>query len=160
MNKRYRLLKDLPDCVSGTVGEFSESENSYKFEKTGVWVSPHRYLYYSAGTVTQSPEWFEEVVDRIEVQFGETSIGLKSEQFYYTILFGNYQRISEDKFPAIKKVIEFVLNGDIVEEKTFTLQQMEQCFNAAKEMAPRDANSGCEARKKYTTFEDYKNTIL
>ena len=64
--RKYRLIKDLPDANIGTILTWNESMNCYIGEKS-IWVSPHRYLTFSAGTVTQTPEWFEEVKEEFEI---------------------------------------------------------------------------------------------
>ena len=59
----YVLLKDLPDINFGAIAEWDEASNAFKMEKSS-WVSPHRYYWMSAGTVTQSPEWFMKLLKK------------------------------------------------------------------------------------------------
>lgn len=57
----YVLLKSLPDADAGTKVIWDEAANAFYYEKSS-FVSPHEKNYLTAGTVTQSPEWFREEV--------------------------------------------------------------------------------------------------
>ena len=85
----YVLLKDLPDVNAGAVAEWIEDANAFKMEKS-AWVSPHRYCWMSAGTVTQSPEWFMQ-------QFKKPPLGL-------TPIYIHKEFRRDDIFSAIKRL--------------------------------------------------------
>ena len=57
-NENYVLLKDLPDCKVGTIVE--KIDHYYRYPKNiYVFVGEcSEYNHLTAGTVTQSPEWF------------------------------------------------------------------------------------------------------
>lgn len=65
----YVLLKSLPDADAGTPVIWDEGSYGYYYQK-GAWVGPHDKNYLTAGTVTQSPEWFRE-------QLKEPPLGIK-----------------------------------------------------------------------------------
>ena len=65
--ENYILLKNLPDAEKGTKVTWEENANAFYYIKSS-YVSPHNKNYLTAGTVTQSPEWFtveknKEIID-------------------------------------------------------------------------------------------------
>lgn len=84
-NKRYKIIKDLPDINKGTIFTWQESLNCYKGEKS-IWVSPDRYATYSKGTVEEFPDWFEEIKEvKLEVSIGTKFQQHSNKDFVYTI---------------------------------------------------------------------------
>jgi len=179
MSKRYRLLKDLPDVNEGAIAEWDASANAYKMEKTGAWVSPHRYHWLSKGTVEQSPEWFELINDRIEV------LGFSFDKEPYNNKWGNVIKVhvpytfkyelesNKIKLELIKQAIERVLNGDdniflsqdVVRQLgvQYTQEQldksMEDAFNAARERGVTSPGMDRGYRQIYDNFQHYLTSI-
>jgi len=111
MNRKYRLLKPLPDSNIGDIYIWNKSEKAY-YKDGNVLGS-----YWTSEHVENNPEWFEEVTDTertevIKIEYlakdiiGKKHIDIKLSSCIY-----------EDQFPAIKKAIEKVLNPEVVEEK-------------------------------------------
>lgn len=108
--KKYRLKKDLPDAVSGTILT-SDGDGNYDYtSKLGV------ESWYHANSVEDSPEWFEEVSpERIQVsgvieKFDNPLDRCRVMPYDYN--FATNLPISKEKFPAIKQAIEKVLNSN------------------------------------------------
>jgi hypothetical protein len=142
-NKKYRLLKDLPDAKVGTI--FSYTEDGYYTAETpgedgicGKW--PPHY-------VQSNSEWFkEEAPARIEVSNLEV---LKSTPRGYS--FDTSRAISKDLFPAISRAIEAVVNG----EKEFVVTT-----DGTNDESPKIYVSGIEyAPKGFWTDELVKEFI-
>ncbi len=60
--ENYIVINELPDAHVGTKVIWDESANAFYYEKS-VAVSPHFRNYLSAGTVTQTPEFFRKEGD-------------------------------------------------------------------------------------------------
>lgn len=54
----YILTKKLPDADVGTIIEWVEEENRYRYPKSD-WISPDKYGYFTGGQVTGSPDFFK-----------------------------------------------------------------------------------------------------
>jgi hypothetical protein len=72
----YKVITTLPDANIGTEVIWDEEKNHFYYQKS-VWVSPHRYSYLTKGTVTQSPEWFQEVKEDKNTIFSDDVMNLK-----------------------------------------------------------------------------------
>ena len=58
--KKYILKVNLPDAHKGAEVIWDENANAYYYNKS-AYISPHNKTYLTAGQVTQSPDFFEEV---------------------------------------------------------------------------------------------------
>ena len=56
--KSYKLLKDLPDALSGATFNYDPLKNAYVCSGCGV----HRE--YSKNTVEQTPDWFQKITEK------------------------------------------------------------------------------------------------
>lgn len=112
-NKKYpphRLNKDLPDAKAGTIFEYTEDGYYTALIAgedgiCGKW--PPHYVHSNSA-------WFspvDELPERIEVVVDAFGVGDE-----YAIISAN-GGIKKEKYPIIKKTIEYVLNGD---DKTYT----------------------------------------
>lgn len=162
-NKRYKLLKDLPDCNAGNEVKYDDKAKEYYAETIGG-----SRIYFQEPTVELQPDWFEEVKpERIEVTIDKGTFG--------TALFIKCSNeIPEDKFSAIKKAIESVLNdvqtmgiqdeynGSRIYSEAELNKAREEAFNAARETKPvRTISFLNQVREHlmYLTFQDYLNSI-
>lgn len=110
-NRKYRLLKDLPETKAGTILTWSEKEKVYTYQSD---YDTGQDSYYQSSVVENNPEWFEEVKEpeapaRIEVDhlhnIGVTGMGVNYK--FYT-----NREIKYEHFPAVSRAIEAVVNGD------------------------------------------------
>jgi hypothetical protein len=116
-NKRYRLLKDLPDCRINTVGELDDDGKYYVFKKSRPSIHPD--WHYPKETVEKNPDFFEEVVEpeRVDVTKIETA-GFSDYGNWYKFHIAAapgkpWPFIEPNQFPAIKQAIEQVLNNEV-----------------------------------------------
>ena len=180
--KRYRLLKDLPRTKAGAIVE----ANTYGIPVTAEQVKHSNWpLFYSEGgsmmnefipiSYLSNPEWFSPVPEheqpsRVEVR----DIGIDN-YFYMGEDTGHYvfslsQPISKDKFPAIKKAIEDVLNDSLLKQPDISMGMsepyiqltkeqldgmIENVFNAARKLKPQYGKVA-DGFHQYPRFENYK----
>jgi hypothetical protein len=117
MNKRYRLLKDLPDCKAGTV---LEQENPYGlFMYCGAFDGKEPDSWYIKDVVENNPEWFELIEEpqpkkeRVEVNslnLHDRFLGNTADTYWYQ--FCASKPLDGTKFPLITKAIEQILNDE------------------------------------------------
>lgn len=118
MEKKFKLLKDLPATLAGTTFVRKESNSSvYRPEKGGAWFEdlPEEIVH-------GSPEWFSPISEplggeKIEV-IGIRENGISKCSFYV----GLNRNIMPETFPLIKQAIESVLNPSplpTIEEEKF-----------------------------------------
>lgn len=179
MTKKYKLLKPLPDGArigdEYVKGEYRYYNKRMHEEAKGVIES----VDWETWQVENNPDWFSEVKEqeRIEVSFGYVS----GEYEYSRVFFSN-KRIEDEKFPAIKQAIEFVLNNEPTDVKIgdytfkfqavpaptiYTQQQLdkaiEDAFAAARsgDIIPPELGSRMAFGFKHTypLFRDYLNSI-
>lgn len=114
-DKRYRLLKDLPEAKAGDI-YFLENNNgdTYVNEYTLIQKSPViEHNSYFSWQVENNPEWFELITeqpkeDKIKIEIEKPHPDSK------LILLSASTAIPEDKLPLIKQAIESVLNNDAI----------------------------------------------
>lgn len=117
--RRFKLLKDLPDA---------KKDDVYEQIKTGdYFLTPHRHGspkssdFYSAETVENNPEWFEEVKEqslpdeKIKV---ESFFAASSPYNDHCYILRVNKMLPEKSFQEIRKKIENCLNSK--EEKSTT----------------------------------------
>src|SRR5687768_6752191 len=59
MNKKYRLLKDLPEIKAGEIFLFVEQHDTYECKRSGG-----KYIHLPRSYVENNPEWFEKVKEQ------------------------------------------------------------------------------------------------
>ena len=237
MAKRYRLLKDLPNAKTGTI--LIQENTSFLINKDDFG----KTFTLTKEVVENSPEWFEEVNDRVEVRdlvFQRDSGGCAVYQLKVSsvipekilpVIFSMIQEVlnatnfelivdSHKPFPTPpplrEDVVEdkpivgtkFYIYGDrsnichvntvtdipnnqyvyltkygrlsfkelkakinsgeltlilpVKSERTYTLQELEEAFNAGRKgkMVGQIMTGEQTKRYDFSTFTDYKNTIL
>lgn len=104
MSKKYKLLKDLPNAISGEIySQTDDCKNYINLNAMNTWD-----VCYPAEYVEQNPSWFEEVKEeRIEVQHFEPHRRNSSPNWYEIIVS---KPIPEEKYSLIKEAIEKILN--------------------------------------------------
>lgn len=120
MSKKYRLKQNLPDVCAGGVFKLSADGMAYflSSEKTGTGLNCYAY---PVEFVENNTEWFEEIKEpeRITV-LGLYNTGeakpIDSDRFYQLYQFHLWNKIPQDKLPAIKQAIEEVLNATAWDE--------------------------------------------
>jgi hypothetical protein len=136
--RRYELLKGLPDCKIGAIAEWNEGANAYKMRKSGAWVSPHQYLYYTKGTVENSPDFFKEIKENKELDidpFDKFEVAVEKAINKYSM-----ENISNtpDYISAefIRKMFELFNKAILLRDKWYNFQpnfQPKQQANTTKE---------------------------
>jgi len=113
--KKYRLLKDLPDAKAGTELVFDGME-AYDYISEGIEGNLPNPSWYKREFVENNPEWFEEIKDTpVEVEHKKIEANVsgaswQSDKAGMLVVNLGESYISEDKFPAIKKAIEEIIN--------------------------------------------------
>lgn len=170
-NKKYKLLRDLPDADAGTVLTFTDEGDSEgylypeKFGRGNIWCRKD--------TVEQNPTWFQEVKpEKIEVMVWNVhERNQYGENYHYAVPLG--YEIPKDKFHSIKKAIEFVLNDQeirgVQDEYNGSRLYSESELNKARELAFNAAREGkafsvyesqlLSKNVIYKTFEDYLKSL-
>jgi len=169
-NKKYRLLKDLPDVLAGAVFELGKGLDAY-YLTSDKTITRYNCYCYPKEWVENKPDWFSEVKsDRIEVKdlhrYGGYSGGPE-------VLYKFTLSREVDSLPLIKSAIEFVLNNEpndvdiggytfkflqVPTDKKYSQEQydkaIEDAFNAARLERPLPFN-----HTVYKSAKDYLNHI-
>ena len=107
MQKRFKLLKDLPNAKIGSIyRQTGDGEDyiNYDLLSKNSWD-----VAYPPSYIENNPSWFQEVVEdeRVEISF----IPLVTPGWYQ--IYTGYYNIPQEKFPAIKNLLERYLNGEM-----------------------------------------------
>lgn len=163
-NKKYRLLKDLPDYKAGELFEFDG-----RYYKASTPCSEGTHGRWPPKYVENNPDWFQEVVEPERIEVSGMFVDRRKINFKdtWTFTYEVSAEIPDSKFPALKKAIEACLNesyGILIPKGTMEAPGLyteadigkarEDAFYAAKECEPQTAFS-----ELYPTYEDYKNSL-
>lgn len=182
--KKYKLLKDLPDCAAGTIFTF-DGDDSYDYEYTQY---KDVKSWYKENVVENNPEWFSPIEEElpskdknIDLYFSKHSdekfyrlyaVGkdfdmIKATKILEQVLNSNNEgdgsgiiRVAEAHWKEIHKLLDKYEKemGAIIEEKIYA--GMENVFNAAREgIKGGYADERNFHGKYYRTFKDYKNSL-
>lgn len=105
MNKKYRLLKDLPDCAAGSIFTY-DGNHSYDYETAQCNPS-----WYHKVVVENTPSWWEEVKEpeRIIISHLKRHDSFKDggDSFWYQFCASQplWNKSNEDIIKAIENVI-------------------------------------------------------
>lgn len=166
--KKYRLLKDLPDAKAGTIATLSKDGDSYDYKAR--WGED---CWYRKSYVEDNSEWWEELVeDEITVKvfydgFAGEMMGVKLNNPTWVI--------PKEKLPLIKQAIENIVNDkeppilgyNISQKDTSEFLKINNLFrqsdlDKARELA---FNAARETYKSfppdliYPTFQDYLDSL-
>lgn len=154
MSKRYRLLKDLPDCAAGAIFTH-DGDDCYNYESTQY---SDLKSWYKENVIQNNPEWFSEVEEEVPFTWEWTDELVKefimSENCGYSVelLTRQLSGFKQSKAP-------------IKEEKTFSKEQMDKAisdaFLAGEQILEWSGDRKGEFRvvKKFPTLTDYLQTL-
>lgn len=110
MNRKFRLLKDLPGLDSGAI--IVQDGENYIVNKD----TPNEH-YFNKRIVENTPEWFEEVVDKKKIRlFGiPGNKGLNNISKYLNNWEGLFLHC--DLHEEEIKIMEAALNGELIDKK-------------------------------------------
>lgn len=159
MGKTYILQKGLPGKVEigerfvwcDRIGEYVQERFCAMIENDG---NPGITYHFTAGIMENESFFKEDKPERIEVNVGGVS-WVENGPEKLLVVTSPLCPIREDKFPAIKKAIEFVLNSDPQDIEyghyLYTQEDMnrarEAAFNAARMLVDTSSSHQCKLFK-------------
>lgn len=135
MNNKYELLKEWPDAEIGDVYQWNGQ--GYSNQNRAAMVITKKY-------VECYPDWFQRVYDKIEVtrmwEEDREEFGRSLYCFYTTSPF------PEDKFPAIRRILERIINDEDASYEGVPAEDLKQIIHFWRENSQIASDQLKEAR--------------
>ena len=132
-SRSFKLIKDLPDKKAGAIFTWDEEKNCYVC-KRDCFISPYKYICYTAGQVEQQPDWFEEIKDE-PILVTEDGKELYDREEYWIVNIQNWGDIQIGHF-----ISNFPLDKDVY--KIFSTRQAAETW--IKENKPKWSDKDME----------------